>query len=85
MPTYTIKRGFRSLNTARQRPRVDRAPGSHSSLRTVKRMDEVKGMRSIRRWGQDEWERAVDEQRQARARSRRLSRRQPGRGDLVEA
>jgi hypothetical protein len=67
MSDTTQKRGIRRLH--RIRPR--------SALRTVVAAPEIKGMRSIPRWGRDQWEPLSEEQRIAIARARRLQPREP--------
>lgn len=85
MPQRNIKRGFRSIITSLRYPRELTAPGARSSLRTAKNMNEIKGMRSIPRRGQDAWEPAAEVKRISQARERRLFWRNPKRGEQVES
>lgn len=85
MSARKIKRGFRSIITPLRRPRELSAPGARSSLRTAKNMNEIKGLRSIPRRGQDDWEQAVEAKRIDLARERRLFWRNPQRGERVES
>lgn len=78
-----VKRGVQPIHTVRKQPAADPAPGSTSSLRTVKGMSESKGMRSVRRFGRDQWEAAAENRRMMLARARRLRRHNPQLGDTV--
>ena len=58
-------------------PRGISHPRPRSALRTTKTAQELKGMRSMRHWGLDKWERLAEAQRIAMARARRLFPRHP--------
>ena len=58
-------------------PEATPHPRPRSALHTTKTAQELKGMRSIRRWGQDKWERLAEAKRIALARARRLFPRNP--------
>ncbi len=78
-----IKRGVKPVHTARKQVAPDLTPGSQSSVHTVKGMSEVKGMRSVRRYGRDQWESGAESRRMMLARARRLRRQDPRLGDSV--
>jgi len=84
MRIVTVKRGFRSIHTHQRRAKAVKAPGSRSTLRVVKGMDEVKGMRSIPRWGRDDWEPKSEERRALLAYNRRMRRFDVRRGESAE-
>lgn len=84
MPIVTVKRGFRSIHTHQRAAKAAKAPGSRSTLRTVKGMDELKGMRSIPRRGRDAWEPKSEERRALLAYNRRMRRLNVRRGENAE-
>jgi len=84
MRIVTVRRGFRSINTHKRAVRAAKAPGSRSSLRTVKGMDELKGMRSIPRRGRDKWEPQSEARRTQLAYNRRMRRLNHRRGESAE-
>jgi len=84
MRIVKIRRGVRPIHTHQQRAQAVKAPGSHSSLRTVKGMDELKGMRSVPRQGRDAWEPEAEAHRTLLAYNRRMRRRDVKRGESVE-
>ncbi len=84
MRIVTVKRGFRSIHTYQRTARAAKAPGSRSTLRTVKGMDELKGMRSIPRRGRDDWEPQAEARRARLAYNRRMRRLDMRRGESVK-
>ena len=66
-----------NLETESTAPRGISYPRPRSALHTTKTARELKGMRSIRRWGLDRWERLTEAQRIAMARAGRLFPRHP--------
>ncbi len=84
MRVVTIRRGVRPIHTHKGAALAVKAPGSRSSLRTVKGMDELKGMRSIQRRGSDAWEPQAEERRALLAYNRRMRRLHVCRGESVE-
>lgn len=84
MRVTKVRRGLRPIRTHGRAVRAVKAPGSRSSLRTVKGMDELKGMRSVRRQGRDRWEQRSEERRALLAYNRRMRRLDPRRGESVE-
>jgi hypothetical protein len=84
MSVTIVKRGVRPIHTLRQKARALRSPGSRSTLRTVKGMDEIKGMRSVSRKGRDDWEPRAEARRALLAYNRRMRRLNPTRGESVE-
>ena len=84
MRVVTIRRGVRPIHTHKGATLAAQAPGSRSSLRTVKGMNELKGMRSIQRKGRDLWEPQAEERRTLLAYNRRMRRLNARRGESVE-
>ena len=80
----TVKRGYRSIQIHNRRLLARHAPGSQSTMRTAKGMGEVAGMRSVPRRGKDPWESMAETRRIELARSRRLTRLNPARGEATE-
>ena len=80
----TVKRGYRSIQIHNRRRLALHAPGSQSTMRTAKGMGEVAGMRSVPRWGKEPWESMAEVRRIELARSRRLTRLNPARGEATE-
>ncbi len=83
MIMHKVKRGVQPIHTVRKQAVASLAPGGTSSLRTLKGMEETKGMRSIRRFGRDRWEANAEGRRMMLARARRLRRHDPRLGDSV--
>lgn len=84
MTERTVKRGYRSIHIHSRRLSALSAPGSRSAMRTAKGMGEVAGMRSIPRWNREPWESMAEARRIELARSRRLTRLNPARGEATE-
>lgn len=84
MRVVTIRRGIRPIHTHQKSAQAINSPGSRSSLRTVKGMDEVKGMRSAPRRGRDAWEPQAEAHRTLLAYNRRMRRLNVKRGESVE-
>lgn len=84
MAERTIKRGYRSIHLHSRSVAAAAAPGSRSTMRTAKGMAEVAGMRSIPRWNKEPWESMAEARRIELARSRRLTRLNPQRGEATE-
>lgn len=84
MRVVTIRRGIRPIHTHQKAAAAVKAPGSRSTLRTVKGMDELKGMRSAPRHGRDDWEPQAEARRTLLAYNRRMRRLNVKRGESVE-
>ena len=84
MRVVTIRRGIRPIHTQQKPAQAVKSPGSRSTLRTVKGMDELKGMRSVQRPGRDAWEPQAEAHRTLLAYNRRMRRQNVKRGESVE-